>query len=463
MFGRLESFCTSYILLMIIHAGCGSEKTAAPPLTSMGRQDESTLALRTTTSVPIELHQTHESHPVPTDHYQIISNNAKGPIEENLVDIPASDSARSSVSSISSLWGRDPSEEIMNELPPCGSFAPIEYPPFAISDGDRLDFRIRMVDFKTASEYSRLMESYRRHWRSSARTCVPDNVRSFHLNACGTSVDFVIDDQRLNPVHPGVREYRAIAPGRNKVSVKFFDPSMDTRILDSAAAEAAALSILGGRVSPTLFESSIPCISIVHSYHGYHSLGDLREVASVPSTDLLLRLAIRGLEMLRDMHQIGIVHGSVNLRTLRYRKTPNVRNDEEIVSSVRLVDFWISSRLFVDVTRKALASDVGTFSLQPVAYMSIYQLESSSESGQVPSPTRRDDILGLAEALLMLALGDYEIFDLSDPGEVFARKRDLGLQATGRVDPRLYTLYKKARELERGTSINYDQMIVSLR
>jgi len=453
-------------VVLFIHAGCGTSHSTETPRSHVSRQDPKIPQLaipQATDAMFIDTVIRDVPKRVDTDVTTGKTTVLNLPVDQTLVDSPISDSARSSVSSVSSLWGTDPSEELMNEVPPCGTFPVRPYSGPSISDKSKIDFRIRMVDFNTASELNGILDSQRRLWRTSHPDC-SSTPTSFSLVACGPSVEFVIDDQKLNPVHARVHEHRAIAPGRNKVTVKFFESNDD--LLERAATEVAALSILGDRVSPTLFDSSIPpvCRSFVHSYHGYHALGDLRGVATIPSANLLLRIAVRGLELVRDMHQVGLVHGSINLRTLRYRKTPKITNEDEIVSSLRLVDFWISSRLYVDVARRGLAADPPSNSeYQPVAYMSVFQLEAMMASSPVPSPTRRDDVLGLAESLLMLAIGDYDIFELSDPYEILSRKRNLGFQAPGRVDSRLYSFYKRAREMERGAVFNYEEMIVSLR
>lgn len=455
-FSQIRKTC----LCLVLHSagvlsliGCGGIESQSDPITKPFRQD-------VISHSPIPMHQpqssvegsmrSFSSHDVPR-HTSTLRSDVEGTSLEGVkvdLDQAKSDSARSSLTSISSSWGAHPVEELMNEFPPCGSF-PTRL-SLEISNGNsNIDFKVRMVDINMVSEYGRLNQHLVRAWRNPTARCL-GQPKSFHLQDCGESVDFVIDDYLIHAVHPGVREHRAIAIGRNKVSVKFFDTKMYPGIIERGAAEFAALSLLHGATSPTLFTSSIPpCFfALVQSYHGYHHLGDLRGVASIPSMDLLTRLGIQGLRMIRFMHSRGIVHGSINVRTLRYRK-------DHIVDSLRLVDFWISSRAYVDVDRKLIVGS--NFEFQPISYMSIFQLESLVASRPVPAPSRRDDILGLAESLILLVVGGDEIFDSIDPDEILNRKRSLGFQAA--TYPRIYGLYKRARELDQNAVPNYDQMI----
>ena len=374
------------------------------------------------------------------------------------------DSARSSATSLFSLWRTNPHEELMSEIPPCARVSLASSMVESSPEDSQLDFRVRMVNFKSVSDYVSAFNAYKRTW-IRARTSCESFPKSLNLDACGAETVFVVDIIPISVIQ-GVPEYRAIAPGRNKVTVKFFNITRDSNLFDRAAAEVAALSILGGTVGPYLFDMSTlsSCIGLAHSYHGYHNLMDLRGVSSLPSTRLLLRLAARGLELIRLMHKAGIVHGSINVNTLRYRRTPKTGSDDEVVSSLRLVDFWISSRLYVDSSTRRLSSGTPTDILyQPLSYLSIYQLETL-DNGQVGIASRRDDLLGFAESLLMLSLGDAGIFDSNNNAvEILNRKRNLGFNAPGRVDPRIYTLYKRAREMEPNSVPNYDQLITLVR
>jgi hypothetical protein len=447
------------LMVGVLFGGCGGADSQSASVIMQIRQD-------VTSSSPL-MSQTSKSYVHRVDRGDSLDDSLEGSGVSKLYipgslrqmvepgfDVGKSDSARSSLTSISSSWGSHPVEELMEELPPCGSFPT----PLAMVISDRenakTDFRVRNVDFNMVSEYGRVVAYHLRAWCLPSSMC-PETPKSFFLLDCGESVEFVVDDHLIHAVHPGVGEHRALALGKNKVGIKIFDTRMYPELINRAAAEVGALSLLHGATSPTLFNTSIPpgCFTIVHSYHGYHHLGDLRGVASVPSMDLLTRLGIQGLKMLRFMHSKGIVHGSINLRTLRYRKRTN---DDEIVDSLRLVDFWISSRPFVNSAQRLTSQANSAF--QPVSYMSIFQLQSIESV--VPAPSRRDDILGLAESLVMLVAGGEEIFDLDDADEILSRKRRLGFQAT--AYPRLHSLYKRARESDQDAAPNYDQMMAAL-
>jgi hypothetical protein len=81
-----------------------------------------------------------------------------------------------------------------------------------------------------------------------------------------------------------------------------------------------------------------------------------------------------------------------------------------------------------------------------------------TNSASVLLPSRRDDLLNFAEALLMLVFGDRGVFEPGlDIRQVYERKRSLGLDPQ-RVDVRLYAFYRRCRELDWMAAPDYDKL-----
>jgi hypothetical protein len=259
---------------------------------------------------------------------------------------------------------------------------------------------------------------------------------------------------KLGPVEElrGVISYSGVM---HKITIKI-SGSEDSRLL--LKREFAALSVLNNlSVAGSAVLFNVDCPIVVHSYLGYKSLSDLRTVTSTPTANEVVQIGITGLDILKRLHGIGVVHGAVNWYTLRLHPTS--------LYDIRLTDFWIGSDLYVTMDGKLKTDTTRSssyFTQAPLGYRSLFYLQDMvngfTNSASVLLPSRRDDLLNFAEALLMLVFGDRGVFEPGlDIRQVYERKRSLGLDPQ-RVDVRLYAFYRRCRELDWMAAPDYDKL-----
>jgi len=356
-------------------------------------------------------------------------------------------------SSIRRMIGEGDSEIIVPEVPE--GMVVSEIVPSKPLGGNQIvpHARARTVDFTA-------VDAYLKYTPGKGNTkCTHDTFDSITIG--GTEYHLDTPPRLFGIMIPNMTEYRGVSRGQpfHKITVKRGSREMIER-------EFKALAVLGQYtpklVAPVIFSTQCSDL-VVHGYWGYKSLADLRTLTKIPSSAELLELAISGLEMIWKMHALGMVHGAINWFTIRTGK------DE-----IRLVDFYMSSDLYVrsDGTLRGLdgpTRETGYTSHSPLSYKSLYYLSDMlsgyTESEGVLLPSRRDDLINFAEAILMLAGGDRGVFDPSvadNMREIFDRKRSIGLDAL-RVDPKLYTFYRRCRELEFSSTPDYARMIADLR
>jgi serine/threonine protein kinase len=178
--------------------------------------------------------------------------------------------------------------------------------------------------------------------------------------------------------------------------VKFISSvNMDT--IKTLADEYALLKVLNGKgFSPTLYEidpngMDAACYVrvLVSENVGTHELKTLRNFLPVDErTRILYGVAARALEILREIHNRGLIHGDIHWTNMVFSGTP-----QDAPTTLRLVDFGRASPYLMGSNGHIPKTKIQYGDEWKEFYLSPWELDRSPK-------TRRDDIFRLAETLL---------------------------------------------------------------
>ena len=356
----------------------------------------------------------------------------------------AASSVRSDVSSISSMLRRTREEELVDELP-SGFIQPFIAPG---APPDRGTGRTASVDFTKARMSAETL---------SRLTRLNPRQRCFvqeHVQLNGVNGYYILSLQSSSPLG----DIWKGNSGSHKITVKV------SSLSDHVLRDFAVLKTLqGSGAVPALLPVAVPaeCEGRIYAstYHGYHRLGDLWRGLAVNTRDLTV-IAARGIELLRKVHDSGIIHGNVGFQSIAYRRSSSA---EEVAESMRFVDFEFS-KLWVDINdKKALRDGQPDDPQLPITSWSAFKAWGDEQSRLSPRGVR-DDLLGLMECLVQLGTnGPLQFEGLSTGLEVAQRKHQLALQEAVRLRGPLYTVFQRIYGLAIGQTPQYGEYVALLR
>ena len=231
-----------------------------------------------------------------------------------------------------------------------------------------------------------------------------------------------------------------------------------------------ALARLGGIVIPKIFQiepatvsASCEAHTLVAQSAGNKNLGDLLQLDLVTRMRILAKVAPRMLEIMRDVHKMGFVHGDIHPGNFAFSWDQN-HDPDLIARSLRLVDFG-RAEPFIGLDGFHLPeysqSIWSSYKRRPAGMSAIYE-ESADKEFLSPwelmglRKTRRDDFFRLAETLLRLAEvdGAYKSLMRDRVAQIAAR-----LQGGPVVDDPEYKAFLIQSKTDRPFSNNVPQVL----
>lgn len=265
-------------------------------------------------------------------------------------------------------------------------------------------------------------------------SCPPPHIRSLAMN-----IEYTITELSEKGSFCRVRRALAFLPdgAPHWLMVKVLDRNASDGILRALQRDKATLEFLqvkkreiSSQLVPHVAWENQECElrTSVMSLAGDVSLSQLAETDEVKNLAALASIAVRGLELLRSLHSLGIVHGDMHMDNMVFfRRTV-------IGRTLRLIDFG-RARPFVDLETQGhiLAQQVPLSSVEwTKSFLSIFELDGWL-------PTRRDDVWRLSEMLIDMMVGRRDLVALestSSREQMLAYKRSR-LSLTGPLADRL--------------------------